>query len=108
MIIRERQRNFKEADSYSMFLSFTEADVKRALKAYKGILSKYLGNRATLNEKDITHYLSHTIFAFFPDKYTEELTHWAFKLAIRQSIIYPSGDVPNTYIFGDALNSDVL
>lgn len=91
-----------------MFLSFTEADVKRALKAYKGVLSKYLGNRATLTEKDITHYLNHTVFAMFPDKYQIELSYWAFKLAVRQRLIYPSGDVPNTYIFADALNSDVL
>lgn len=104
MIIRERQRKFSQADSYSMFLSFTEADVKRAFKSYKSIMSKFLGLAATFAEKDIIHFLCHTTFAIFEDKYQVELSEWALKLAIRHKIIYPSGDVPYTYIFGDVLN----
>lgn len=105
MIIRERQRKFSQADSYSMFLSFTEADVKRAFRVYKSITSKFLGLAAPFTEKDIIHFLCHTTFAMFEDKYQVELSEWALKLAIRHQIIYPSGGIPQAYIFGDALEA---
>ncbi len=105
MIIRQRQRKFSQADSYSMFLSFTEADVKRAVKLYKGIITKYLGQASIIKEQDIIYFFNHATFAMFDEKYQAELSEWALKLAIRHGLIYPSSGIPQAYIFGDTLEA---
>ena len=105
MIIRQRQRKFAAADSYSMFLSFTEADIKRAIKLYKGIVAKYLGKASIIKEQDIIYFFNHATFAMFDEKYQAELSEWALKLAIRHELIYPSSGIPQAYVFGDALEA---
>ena len=86
-----------------MFLSFTEADVKRAVKLYKGIITKYLGQASIIKEQDIIYFFNHATFAMFDEKYQAELSEWALKLAIRHGLIYPSSGIPQAYIFSDAL-----
>ena len=95
MIIR-KQNIHKTAEEVSMQVSFTEADVKKAMQHYYATFSETCGNTFAKNtphtELDLLHYFEHYMFKDFVQKYREQLAAWAFTMAIKHKFILSSQD----------------
>ncbi|SFO58360.1 hypothetical protein [Prevotella sp. tf2-5] len=95
MILR-KQNIHKNAEEVSMMISFTEADVKRAMQHYYAKFADICGNTFARNtshsELDLLYFFEHTMFKNFVQKYREQLSAWAFAMAIRHKFILASQD----------------
>ena len=113
MIIR-KQNVHKTAEEVSMQVSFTEADVKKAMQQYYSKFAEACGNTFARNtphtELDLLHYFEHFMFENFVQKYREQLAAWAFAMALRHKFILPSQDDEESkkfYFLSDKLSKKV-
>ena len=95
MIIRKQEIK-KTAEEVSLQVSFGLPDVKRAMQKFDNLLADRCGNtyatNAPLTELDVLHFLEHDTFANFVQKYREQLSSWAFTMAIRHKFLLSSED----------------
>ena len=95
MIIR-RQVIKKSAEEVSMQVSFTEADVKKAMQQYYAKFANTCGNTYARNtphtELDLLQFFERYMFNNFVQKYREQLSAWAFAMALRHKFILSSQD----------------
>ncbi|MBR5747404.1 MAG: hypothetical protein IKY01_01310 [Prevotella sp.] len=95
MIIR-KQNIQKSSEEVSMQVSFTEADVKKAMKDYYAKFAETCGNTYAKNtphtELDLLQFFERYMFNNFVQKYREQLSAWAFAMALRHKFILSSQD----------------
>ena len=95
MIIR-KQNIQKSSEEVSLQVSFGLPDIKKAMQRYYSLLADKCGNtyaRTTqLTELDLLYYFEHDTFANFVQKYREQLSSWAFAMALRHKFILSSQD----------------
>lgn len=95
MIIR-KQNVHKNAEEVSMMVSFTEADVKKAMQYYYSKFADTCGNTYARNtphtELDLLQFFERYMFNNFVQKYREQLSAWAFAMALRHKFILSSQD----------------
>lgn len=95
MIIR-KQNIQKSSEEVSMQVSFTEADVKKAMQFYYQKFADSCGNTFARNtphtELDLLHFFENYMFKNFVQKYREQLAAWAFAMALRHKFILSSID----------------
>ena len=93
MIIR-KQNIQKSSEEVSMQVSFTEADVKKAMKDYYAKFAETCGNTYARNtphtELDLLQFFERYMFNNFVQKYREQLSAWAFAMALRHKFILSS------------------
>lgn len=98
MVIRRRKIS-DGVDEISMLLSYKVVDICNALQALYESIAMATCDAFALSlpqsEQDIIHYLSHSIFKQFPDKYAREFAVWGFQTAIRHNFLYLSNDLNN-------------
>ena len=95
MIIR-KQNIKKSAEEVSMMMSFGYPDIKAALQRFYFLIADRCGHTYAVNvpitESDLLHFFSHDTFAMFAQKYKEQLSSWAFAMALRHKFILSSED----------------
>ena len=113
MIIR-KQNVHKTAEEVSMMVSFTEADVKKAMQHYYATFAETCGNNFARNtshtELDLLHYFENYMFKNFVQKYREQLAAWAFSMALRHRFILSTQDDDDSkkiYFLSDKLSAKV-
>ena len=98
MVIRRRKIS-DGVDEISMQLSYKANDICIALQDYYESFASTISDAYALScpqtEQDIIHYLSHSIFKQFPEKYQREFAIWGFQLALRHNFLYLSNDLQN-------------
>lgn len=107
MVIRRRKIS-DGVDEISMQLSYKANDICIALQEYYESFASTLSDAYALSspqtEQDIIHYLSHSIFKQYPEKYARDFAIWGFNLAIRHNFLYLSNDLSNNnYYLSPAL-----
>lgn len=99
MIIR-KQNIQKSSEEVSMQVSFTEADVKRALQYYYSKFAETCGNTYARNtphtQIDLLEFFESNMFKNFVQKYREQLAAWAFAMSLRHKFILSSIDEDET------------
>ena len=99
MIIR-KQNIKKSAEEVSMMMSFGYPDIKAALQRFYFLIADRCGHTYAVNEPitelDLLHFFSHDTFAVFAEKYREQLSSWAFAMALRHEFILASEDENET------------
>lgn len=95
MIIR-KQNIQKSSEEVSIQVSFTEADVKKAMQYYYSKFADTCGNTYARNtphtELDLLHFFEKNMFKNYVQKYREQLSAWAFAMALRHKFILSSQD----------------
>lgn len=109
MIIR-KQTIRQNAEEVSMQVSYDVVDIKREMKKFFALFADKCGNTYALNtplsELDVRHFFEHETFAHFAQKYREQLSAWAFAMALRHKFLFPSEDPTEAkryYYFADLL-----
>ena len=102
MVLRERKINFK-SDEVQVHCSFSLPDVRALFKMYAEmcIITKDLPQ----TEYDYRYWLEHDGRAFlsWPDKWREQLSGWAFNVAVRNKLLIPTAANENRYYLADCL-----
>lgn len=82
-----------------MLLSYKAIDICKALQdLYESIAiatSDAFALSLPQSEQDIIHYLSHSIFKQYQEKYAKEFAIWGFQTALRHNFLYLSNDLNN-------------
>lgn len=95
MVIR-RRRISDGVDEISMQVSYKPTDICFALQEYYEGLASTISDAFALScpqtEQDIIHYLSHSLFKQYPDKYAKEFAVWGFNLALRHNFLVLSNN----------------
>lgn len=98
MVIRRRKIS-QGVDEISMLLSYKAIDICKALQdLYESIAiatSDAFALSLPQSEQDIIHYLSHSIFKQYQEKYAKEFAIWGFQTALRHNFLYLSNDLNN-------------
>lgn len=114
MILRNK-RISKEAADIQLHVSFSAADVRNWIKMYAytfthGELSGYnydYARSALMDEADVRWYFEHEgrILLSWPTKWKEQLSAWAWAVAIREGFLKPSATPghENEYHFADSM-----
>ena len=101
MVLRERKINCK-ADAVQIHLSFGVPDIKDLLKIYAGLM---VSQDYEHTEKDVRYWFEHDYKAFagWPEKWREQLSGWAFCVAVRHKMLLPTAADENRYYLADCL-----
>ena len=95
MILR-KQSIKKSSEEVSMMISYTEADVKKAMQKFYSLLADSCGHTYAVNtpvtELTVLHFFECDTFHYFVSKYRSQLAQWAFAMAIRHKLLIPSSD----------------
>ena len=95
MIVRKQQIKLT-AEEVSMQVSFSLPDIKRAMQKLYSLIVEKCGIKFTENlpwtELDLLYFLEHDTFCFFPQKYREQLSAWAFEMCLRHKFILSGND----------------
>lgn len=109
MVLRERKINNK-SDDVQLHLSYGLPDVKSILKMYASFCCCELDDEPFLKtqlhtESDVRCWLEHDpkAFANYPQKWKEQLSAWAFCVAVRNGLLKPTATNENLYILADFL-----
>lgn len=106
MVIRKR-KGTPNSDTYSLHLTFGEADVRGKLKEYVIYLKKNFGSTYTFHtpftEKEFTDTITFLMFKDYAEKYQQDLALWAFRLSIKKGFVYKSAIEENSYYFAESL-----
>lgn len=104
MVLRERRISNKSND-VQLQVSFGLPDVKELLKVYANLCNKD-GNGVEPQPEDwIRYWLEHDYKAFagWPEKWREQLSGWAFSVAVRNRLLTATAADENKYKFSDCL-----
>ena len=106
MVLREKRISNK-SDNVQLSVSYGIADVKSWLRLYvspDGVCEEVF-RTCPLTEQDIRFFLEHhaSAFASYPEKWREQLSGWAFAVAVRHGLLKPVATDENRYYFADCL-----
>lgn len=109
MIVRDK-KCYDNADTFAFNVSFGDTDVRKAVTDYYGKLYMVgVGMESQAQTEDnIRYYLQHSLFSEIPDKHGEDLSKWAFTLALRKRYLIPSATGTNVYLFADCIRERVI
>lgn len=102
MVLRERKINNK-SDNVQLQVSFGLPDVKELLKIYANLCKE---SRDIPQPEDwIRYWFEHDYKAFagWPEKWRQQLSGWAFCVAVRNKLLLPTAADENKYKFADCL-----
>lgn len=106
MVVRKR-KGTPNSDTYSLHLSYGEADVKAKLKERVIWLKSNFGSSYTFHtgfsEQEFLTLFSVIMFKEYADKYQQELALWAFRLSVKKGLIIKSANAENRYYFAESL-----
>ncbi len=102
MVLRGKKINCK-SDTVQLQVSFSLPDVKALFHALA--LSLEPVKDYPLKESDVRHWLENDGRAFisWPPKWKEQLSGWAFAVAVRNKLLNPSATDENKYYLADFL-----
>ena len=102
MVLRERKISCK-SDAVQLQVSFGVPDVTALLRIYAGLLTYTRGDPQT--ENGVIYWLEHSdkAFAQWPQKWREQLSRWAFCVAVRNKLLIPTATNENQYFLADCL-----
>ena len=102
MVLRERKIN-NNADEVQVHCSFGVPDVKALFKMYATMCEPIKDYQHT--EHDVRYWLEHDGRAFlsWPNKWREQLSGWAFAVAVRNKLLKPTAANENKYYLADFL-----
>lgn len=109
MIVRDK-KCYDNADTFAFNVAFGDSDIRRSLVEYYGKLYVVgVGMESQAQTEDsIRYYLQHSLFSEIPDKHGEDLSKWAFTLALRKRYLIPSATGTNVYLFADCIRERVI
>ncbi len=101
-VIREKKINFK-SDEIKLSCSFSVVDVKALLQMYAS--DEEFARNYQEDEKSVRYWFEHDGRAFlsWPQKWREQLSGWAFNVAVRNKLLVPSATNENKYYLADCL-----
>lgn len=108
MVLRERKINNK-SDVVQIHISYGLPDVKALFKDYANRFVNSCGlhfaKSVANGESDIREWLEHdpTAFGNYPEKWKQQLSAWAFAVAVRNKLLTESASKPNVFYFADSL-----
>lgn len=102
MVLRERKINNK-SDEVQIHCSFSVVDVRAYFKLYAEMCTGARYYPQT--EYDVRHWMEHDgrIFLSWPDKWRDQLSRWAFAVAVRNKLLIPTAADENKYLLADFL-----
>ena len=102
MVLRDRKINLK-SDEVQVHCSFSLVDVRALFKMYAEICESIKDVPQT--EKDVCCWLENDGRAFlsWPDKWREQLSGWAFNVAVRNKLLIPTAANEKEYYLADCL-----
>lgn len=103
MVLRNRRIN-NNSDVIQLHVSYGLPDVKVLFKAYASHFATW-AREAQHTESDVLYWLEHAPEAFnnYPVKWREQLSRWAFAVAVRNRLLLPCATRDNTYFLADGL-----
>lgn len=106
MVLREKRISNK-SDNVQLSVSYGIADVKSWLRLYvspDGVCEEVL-RTIQHTEQDIRFWFEHhsNAFAAYPQKWREQLSGWAFCVAVRHKMLLPTAADENRYYLADCL-----
>ena len=107
MVLREKKINNK-ADEVQVHCSFSLPDVKALLKIYAAGTNEAveaINRQHPHSEQDVRFWLEHDGRAFlsWPQKWREQLSAWAFAVALRNKLLVPTAADEKQYYLADCL-----
>lgn len=106
MVLREKKISNK-SDNVQLHVSYGLPDVKALLRLYLSFdgVSEEVFRTSPLTEQDVRFFLEHEGRAFqsYPDKWREQLSGWAFAVAVRNKLLIPTATDENRYFLADCL-----
>lgn len=101
MVLREK-RISNQSDNVQLQLSYGVPDVTALLKIYAGLM---VSQDYEHTEKDVRYWFEHDYKAFagWPEKWREQLSGWAFCVAVRHKMLLPTAADENRYYLADSL-----
>ncbi len=107
MVLREKKINNK-SDEVQVHCSFSLPDVKAMLRLYAAVgqdAYEAYNRGCHHSEKDIRYWLEHDGRAFcsWPQKWRNQLSGWAFAVAVRNKLLVPTAADENRYYLSDCL-----
>ncbi len=102
MVLREKKINNK-SDNVQLQVSFGVSDIKALFKVYAEMCNSI--KDLPMTEQDVRYWLEHDGRAFlsWPNKWKEQLTAWAFSLAVRTKLLIATATNENKYFLADCL-----
>ena len=102
MVLRERRINNK-SDEVQIHCSFCLVDVRAFFKLYAEMSTMIRNYPQT--EYDVRYWMEHDgrVFLSWPDKWREQLSGWAFAVAVRNNLLVPTAADENKYLLADFL-----
>ena len=108
MVLRERKISNK-SDDVQLHLSYGLPDVKSLLKVYESFghseCDEPFIKTQIHTESDVRYFFEHSPQAFvnYPLKWKEQLSGWAFCVAVRNGLLKPTAANENQYKLADCL-----
>lgn len=106
MVLREKRISNK-SDNVQLQVSFGLPDVKALLRLYVSFdgFSEEVLRTDPVTEQDVRFFLEHEGRAFlsYPEKWREQLSGWAFAVAVRNKLLIPTAANENQFYFADCL-----
>ena len=110
MVLREKKISNK-SDNVQLQVSFGLPDIKALLRFYVSYMCELIdGDEAflktlQLTEQDMRNFFEQEGRAFqsYPDKWREQLSSWAFAVAVRNRLLIPAAAHENMYYLADCL-----
>ena len=106
MVLREKKISNK-SDNVQLHLSYGLPDVKMLLRLYGNIegVSEEILRTIQHTEQDVRFWFEHDGRAFlsFQDKWREQLSAWAFAVAVRNKLLIPTAVDENKYYLSPSL-----
>lgn len=111
MVLREK-RITNKSDNVQLHVSFGLPDVKSLLRLYASMMGEGVTEEVfrkiqtfPLTEQDVRFWFEQEGRAFlsYPEKWREQLSAWAFAVAVRNKLLIPTAANENQYYFADCL-----
>ncbi len=107
MVLRDKRISNK-SDNVQLYVSFGFPDVKALMRLFVSTMPpecEAIIRTMQYTEQDIRYFFEHNGQAFlsFPDKWREQLSGWAFAVAVRNKFLVPTSTDENKYFLSDSL-----
>ena len=106
MVLRNKKLSSNSATA-ELSVSYGLPDVKAMLRLYvslDGVIEE-IYKTISVTEHDVRYFLEQEGRAFqsYPDKWREQLSAWAFAVAVKNRLLIPTATNPDKYYFADCL-----
>ena len=111
MVLREKRISNK-SDNVQLQVSFGVPDVKTLLRLYASMMGEGVTEEVfrkiqtfPLTEQDVRFWFEHEGMAFqsWPEKWREQLSAWAFAVAVRSKLLISAAAHENMYYLAESL-----